>query len=258
MQINTFIKYYMNKTCSSLKHALGKSHSRSPLLDAYRGTAVLLMIVFHLCWDLRAFGYMEYSLKSPFWVSFRAVIMTLFISAIGWSAYLSYRHKINWSTFFQRHMKLLLCAMAISLATYLAFPNNWIFFGILHFILIASLIITPFSQRPWLSAAIGLLLLAVYFFSDTVNAFNFHRYLINIFNLPTYTLDFVHPLPWIAVLFLGPLAGALKLHTVPFPSNLFTQLFVLAGRYALPIYLCHQVVLYSLVAIMDFLIKLLG
>ncbi|TBR40940.1 DUF1624 domain-containing protein [Marinomonas agarivorans] len=235
-----------------------KPNSRSTFLDAYRGCAVLLMIVFHLCWDLRAFDYLEYSLKSPFWVSFRAIIMTLFITAIGWSAYLSYRTSIRWNAFLTRHIKLLLCATAISLATYLAFPDHWIFFGILHFILLASIIITPVSQRPWLSVGIGVTLLSIYFFNDDINAFSFHRYLTHTFHLPTYTLDFVHPLPWFAVVFFGPLLGHLGLHNIRLPENRVSTLFALAGRYALVIYLCHQLVLYSLVTLLDTIIKQLA
>ncbi|MBU2240237.1 MAG: DUF1624 domain-containing protein, partial [Gammaproteobacteria bacterium] len=49
---------------------------RSAFLDVYRGTAVLLMMIFHFCWDLRNFGFMEFSIYDPFWVYFRSLILT--------------------------------------------------------------------------------------------------------------------------------------------------------------------------------------
>ena len=232
--------------------------NRSSFLDAYRGLAVFLMIIFHFCWDLRAFGYMKYALSDPFWVSFRGVIMTLFISAIGWSAYLSYQHAIRWRGFLIRHGKLLVCAVATSLGTYLAFPNNWIFFGILHFIFLASLIVIPVARLPRLSLSIGLLLLGVYFLNNDVHTFSMHQYLTSNFHFPSYTLDFVHPLPWLGVLFFGPILGAIKLHHINLPISKFTSVLTFLGRHALPIYLCHQLVLYSMVSSINFMINYLN
>lgn len=237
----------MIKTLSNWTKKTVSTENRSMTLDAYRGTAVLLMIIFHLCWDLRDFGYLSYSLNDLFWINFRGIIMTLFISAVGWSAYLSYKDGIKWRNLFIRQSKLLLCTAAISIGTYLAFPNNWVFFGILHFILLAGFIILPVVRRPWVSLLLGTALLALFFFNDSVNSFNFHHYLTTNFSLPTYTLDLVNISPWISVIFLGPILGYLNLHKLPLPQHVLVTVLAFLGRHALLVYLSHQLLLYTVV-----------
>lgn len=230
---------------------------RSSSLDLYRGLAVLLMIIFHFCWDLREFDYIDYSLRDPFWVDFRSIIISLFMSALGWSSYLSCRNGYQWQSIFKRQFKLFLAAGGISLATYLAFPQNWIFFGILHFIFVASWLVLPVARKPWLSLFIGISILAAYFFFDSIRQFSLHTYLTGEFGFPKRTLDIVNLLPWMGVVFLGPMMGHLQLHNIKVPRLLNSQLLAFLGRHALPIYLCHQLLLYSLVALATQLIQLL-
>lgn len=231
------------------------SDQRGALLDIYRGVAVFLMIIFHFCWDLRAYGYMEFSLKAPFWVHFRELIMFLFISAVGWSAYLMYQNGIQWRRFMQRQGKLLLCAAAISAGSYLAFPHNWIFFGIIHFIFIASLLVAPLASKPKISFALGICLMIIYLTSNDIQNFNLHHTLVKHFSLPHYTLDFVHPALWTAIVFLGPMLGYLGLHQYPVPRYAALNWFAFLGRYALSIYLVHQVVIYGLIGLFAYLIS---
>jgi len=230
---------------------------RSSILDIYRGSAVFLMIIYHFCWDLRAFGYVKYALSDPFWVNFRGIIMTLFISAVGWSAYLAYRHGINGTNLFKRQGKLLLCAGVISLGSYIAFPNNWIFFGIIHFIFIASLIIIPVARLPILSFLIGIGILTVYLVNDDVRNFSLHHALTSTFTLPSYTLDLVNIVPWIAIVFLGPILGYFKLHNLHVPNHPIFTIFAFLGRHALLIYLCHQLLIYNLISFTTFILNTL-
>jgi len=230
---------------------------RSSSLDLYRGLAVLLMIIFHLCWDLREFDYIEYSLRDPFWVDFRSIIISLFMSALGWSSYLSCRNGYQWNAIFKRQFKLFLAAGGISLATYLSVPQNWIFFGILHFIFVASWLVLPVARKPWLSLLIGLAILAAYFSVDSIRQFSLHTYLTGEFGFPQRTLDIVNLLPWMGLVFLGPMIGHLQLHKIKVPNYLNSKMIAFLGRYALPVYLCHQLVLYTLVALVTQLIGLL-
>ena len=231
------------------------SSSRSSSLDLYRGLAVLLMIIFHFCWDLREFDYIDYSLRDPFWVNFRSLIITLFISALGWSCYISCRKGYHWPSILTRQFKLFLAAAGISLATYLAFPENWIFFGILHFIFLASWLVLPLARKPWLSLALGLAILTVYFTVEQVHNFSLHTFLTQTFGLPKRTLDMVNLLPWMGVVFIGPIMGHLQLHKWQVPTYLNSKVLIFLGRHALIVYLCHQLVLYSLVAFITQLLQ---
>ncbi|ETX11107.1 membrane protein [Marinomonas ushuaiensis DSM 15871] len=227
--------------------SIDASIKRSNFLDAYRGLAVLLMMIFHFCWDLRSFGFMEYSIHDPFWVYFRSLILTLFLTAIGWSSYLTIK-KGSHQSFWKRDIKLFLCASAISLATYLAVPDQWIYFGILHFIFIASLVTRPFAKWPIASAVIGSVILLIYHTTHYLTFPNAFANITDFLGLPQRTLDIVFPFPWIGVILIGPLLGYLNCHKYPTPKSLFVNILAFMGRFALPIYLVHQVFLFALVA----------
>lgn len=235
--------------------------SRHIFLDAYRGSAVLLMIIFHFCWDLREFNYISYNLFDPFWVNFRAVILFLFLTAVGWSTYIS---KIpppfqtsHFKKFLVRQMKLLIAAASISLITYLAFPSQWIYFGILHFILLASFILYPFARYPRLNAIIGLAIGLIFFVTSWLQFPNIHHFLLNELGAPQYTLDIVYPFPWIACVFFGPIIGKF-LNKITVRNNSLVSILSWLGQHALIIYLLHQIILYSLISVATFLIKQLN
>jgi len=231
---------------------------RNNFLDTYRGSAVLLMIVFHFCWDLREFNHMSYNLTDSFWVGFRAVILFLFLTAVGWSAYISKRkenHLANhFKKFLARQIKLLLSATCISLITYIAFPSQWIYFGILHFILIISFIHYPFASYPALSAIIGLTIGLLFFLTDWFLFPHVYNLITDELGAPKYTLDIVYPFPWVACVFVGPIIGK-TLSKISLQNSPFANILSWLGRNALGIYLLHQVILYSLVSTASFLIE---
>ena len=226
--------------------------TRFPLLDLYRGIAVLLMMVFHFCWDWRYFGYLEYSLQSPFWVTFRGVILTLFLTAVGWSNYLAATMGQSPRRYMVNLGKLAVGAMLVSLGSWLMFPNNWIFFGILHFILIASLISRPLVRWPYLSAALGALLISLPQLVTQIDMTEWRRWLSDELGMPKHTLDYVAPLPWLGVVLLGSLFGKLEIHQINISLPKSVNWILLLGRYALPVYLAHQIILFLCVAIIHF------
>lgn len=228
-------------------HSGALTVSRSSFLDAYRGFAVLLMMIFHFCWDLGNFGFIQFSFADPFWIDFRRLIVTLFLTAVGWSAYLSNRHTLR-LIIWQRDAKVLLAATLISLGTYLAMPAHWIFFGILHFIFLATLLVRPLSRYPILSALIGSAILIIYSKTSWLHFPDLFPSIVHHLNLPHQTLDILFPLPWIGVVLIGPLFGYLNWHKCTIPNHLITHLLATMGRFALPIYLLHQLILFALVA----------
>ncbi|SBS33222.1 hypothetical protein MSP8887_01889 [Marinomonas spartinae] len=220
---------------------------RSSLLDTYRGLGVLLMMIFHFSWDLGNFGFIEFSLANPFWNHFRDIIVTIFISAVGWSAYLTMQ-KHHSIILWKRDLKLLLAIIIISLGTYLAFPNNWIYFGILHFIFLLTFLVRPMTKWPIISFIIGVIIVLIY---NTTNWLSFPSvlpYIVHTLHLPTSTLDIAFPFPWIGVALIGIALGYFKIHQLPIPEHFVTRILAWMGRYALPIYLLHQLILFTLVA----------
>jgi uncharacterized membrane protein len=233
---------------------------RSELLDCYRGAAVVLMIVFHFCWDLREFGYISYRLDDHFWILFRAIILFLFLTAIGWSAYISAisiktNRQDKRQNFMRRQIQLLVFSGLISAVTYWSFPDKWIFFGILHFIFVANLLIYPIARFVRVCATISMALLILYYFTDWINFRLVRNYLTQHVGLPSRTLDIVYPLPWLACVFIGPLIGTRQWHKIKMPSWPIFARLAWFGRHALPIYLTHQLLLYSSVFLFTWLLQ---
>ncbi|WP_249344563.1 heparan-alpha-glucosaminide N-acetyltransferase [Marinomonas sp. CT5] len=251
-----FLSYY-SLWISMQTSPVYESTKRSVFLDVYRGSAVLLMMIFHFCWDLRTFGFMEYSIYDPFWVYFRSLILTLFLSAVGWSTYTSLTKMKGNTSFWRRDSKLFISAASISLATYLAAPNQWIYFGILHFIFVASLITRPFAKWPISSALTGAAIITLYHSTNWLHFPNAFSTITDYVPLPQRTLDIVFPFPWIGVVLIGPLLGYLNWHKCPMPSFLLIEVLAFMGRFALPIYLLHQLVLFALVAAFKMVLELL-
>jgi len=136
----------------------------------------------------------------------------------------------------------------ISLATWIAFPAYWVYFGIIHFILLASLLGLPFVGRGVLSLISGILILLLYW-SGLWQETGLYSLLKAPLHLPRYTLDLVPLLPWFGVVLLGIAFAAFGLHRRIeewLPEHRFPSLRW-SGRHALAIYLLHQPLLYGAV-----------
>lgn len=250
MSIGMMAWFFLDDSLWTSMQSAYHSNKRSAFLDVYRGSAVMLMMIFHFCWDLRDFGFLTFSIHDPFWVYFRRVILLLFLSAVGWSSYLAHAStKQKQAPFWQRDAKLFCSAAGISLVTYFAVPDQWIYFGILHFIFIASLITRPFARWPVVSALTGAIILFLYQFTPWLNFPNAFSLITHYIPLPSKTLDIVFPFPWLGVVLIGPVLGYLGWHRCPTPNTLILSLLAYMGRHALPFYLLHQLVLYSSVAL---------
>ncbi|WP_244513196.1 MULTISPECIES: DUF1624 domain-containing protein [unclassified Ensifer] len=217
------------------------------------------MALYHFVWDLEFFGYVAAGTAGTGgWKIFARLIASSFLFLAGYSLVLGQWPKIRLDAFLRRFAKIAGAAALITLATYFAFPDTFIFFGILHAIAAASLIGLIFLQLP-----------AVVSFAAAAAAIAAPFYLRSpIFDAPwlwwiglSETLprsnDYVPLLPWLgpfllglgtAKLFHARLAAALSRR----PANdgkgkLWTNPLAFGGRHSLAIYLIHQPLLIGLV-----------
>ena len=109
------------------------SQTRTAWLDALRGLAVVWMIAYHFCFDLNWYGWAEWHMLSdPFWTVQRAGIVSVFMFTAGLSQALAWRSGQSVRAFWRRWAQVAGCALGVSLASYAAFPQTWIYFGVLH------------------------------------------------------------------------------------------------------------------------------
>lgn len=218
------------------KSAEPRAKGRYEMIDVIRAFAVLLMIIFHLGYDLNAFGFAKIDFSNDlFWWTFPRVIVFLFLTAMGLSLELG-PEKLSVSKILQRFFKIGGAAIVISITTFFMFRQNWIYFGTLHCIAVCSVLALPFRGRPKLAFLIALILLIPL-------AFGFHW---PFFKLPHPSMDYIPALPWIGVVFLGMCSFHLGLHEVSIPNFPFKRAFFVLSKYSLFIYLIHQPILFGL------------
>ncbi len=211
---------------------------RYPLIDLTRGFAVALMIIFHFSYDLSAFKYVEINFQQDlFWWIFPRVIVFFFLYAMGQSLELVHRKSIHWPKVARRFLKIGFFALCISAFTYYAFPKNWIYFGTLHCIAICSVLVLPFVNRPKLTLAGCILMLAPLLWG----------FQIPWFKLSHSSMDYIPIFPWIGVIFLGQYSVHLGLHKFNPPSFPTRGILSFFGKHSLKVYLVHQPILFGLV-----------
>jgi uncharacterized membrane protein len=218
------------------------STSRYLLIDAFRAVAIVAMVLFHFCYDLSYFGLAEFDFyRDPFWLNARTVILGAFLGLVGVSLWLAHGAGVRLGKASRRVIMIAVNAGLVSLATFALFGERWIFFGVLHFICVASLAGLVLVRSRALALAVGVLCLwgghYAHPFFDQIGL----RWIGFMTHKPA-TEDYVPLVPWFGVVALGivvapffkTMAGAFHGRTRAW------RLFAATGRHSLLIYMLHQ------------------
>ena len=228
---------------------------RSNFIDSMRGSAVVLMVIYHFCYDLDHFKLVSFDFNNdPFWINFRSLIVSMFLTLVGVSLMLAHHKGIRWQHAMKRVLVLLACSLLISIVSYWLFPGRTIWFGILHFITVGSLLAIMFVKHPGYSFIIGVLLISI---GNTVSDSLFNQPWLHWIGLMTHkplTEDYVPLLPWFGVVLLGMAVGrtiarAAQRRLQGVSASPALQWLALAGRHSLVIYLLHQPVLMGVLSL---------
>ncbi|MGV1900017.1 heparan-alpha-glucosaminide N-acetyltransferase [Agrobacterium sp. 22-3674b3] len=222
-------------------------------LDTLRGLALIAMASYHFTWNLEYFGYLEPGTATTgLWKLYARAIASSFLFLAGFSLFLAHGKAINWPSFGKRFAMVAGSALLITIATYVAFPDSFIFFGILHNIAAASLVGLLFLRAPPLVTLLFAALafaLPQYVQSDFFNS----KWLawVGFSTMPPRSNDYVPLLPWLAPFLAGlavsqfvtPRSWLDRFRNPSSPRNLIAT----AGRHSLAFYLIHQPALIGLV-----------
>ncbi len=215
-------------------------------VDFIRGFALLLMVGFHLAFDLNYFHYIDINIRHGLdWRCFRYVILSLFIGTVGISLVLANQEMINYKKVFSRAGKLLLASLAISVASYFMNPNTWIYFGVIHFILVGSLAGLFFIRIPKTALVLGIVII-ILFNMGLLNMHWLYGPLKTPLHLPRVTEDLVQFFPWFAAVLIGIYVGHKRYFDIGLQSGKLVDAVVFLGRHALIIYLVHQPILFGI------------
>jgi uncharacterized membrane protein len=107
--------------------------ARSRWLDSARGLAVVAMVIYHVGWDLSHFGLIETDVAfATGWRRFAQAIAASFLVISGISLALATQRGIRMQHLLKRLGVIAGAALLVTIGSWLAFPDQFIFFGILH------------------------------------------------------------------------------------------------------------------------------
>lgn len=218
-------------------------------IDVARGLAIVAMIVYHFSWDLSFYKLIETNiLQVPAWRWFARGIAGSFLLLAGVGLALAHAQGFRKLPFLKRVLKVGGAALAVTLVTFFAFPQSYIFFGILHCIAVSSLLALPFLRlHPALTLLVAAFCLVApwLFTSPALDA----PYLdwLGLGSFDPVTNDYVPIFPWFGTVLIGVVIGKVLVSrqaTMALArwrsNNPVTKALIWAGRKSLPIYLIHQ------------------
>ena len=240
-----------------------RTPARSLLIDRTRGCAVVLMVAYHFSFDLDYFGLIHQAFNvDPLWLGFRALIISLFMGALGASLALAHPGPTRWRAFLRRQLQLGAASLLVTVGSALMFPQSYIWFGILHFAWVASVLALPLRKLGW-----PLLVLAALasWAGNGPTATLFDTPWLGWLGFMTHkpvTEDYVPIVPWIAPVLCGLYAGTRMVRSQPVPQGLappglsalaaaawWDRALRATGRHTLLIYLAHQPILIGLLTL---------
>ena len=226
------------------------SHLRLQWVDALRGLAIVLMVAFHFCYDLTYYKLASFDFYNDrFWLNFRTGILGLFLFVTGISLWLANQEKLIWTAISRRFLLILANAFVISLTTWLLFGERYVYFGVLHFIAVASVLGLLFVRFYWLTFVFAIIVLISGQLAFPWFDSGRWRHLAGLMTYKPATEDYVPLLPWFSVVLLGMffIQSVNKFASLsPSEPIRFLQLLSKPGQHSLVIYMLHQPVLFGL------------
>jgi len=224
-------------------------------LDLLRGSALLIMIVFHLGFDLYYFGGHDIDVHTGFWPYLSQGGAAVFIMLVGVSLSLTFSKSEATGRPFRvfahrnllRGLVIFVLGMCISLATWLALASGYVVFGVLHLIGISIIISIPFVKlRRWnLPIAAGLIALGLHV--GTMGNGSYWLLWTGIKPANFTSVDYFPLLPWFGLVVLGIFIGDVlypmrvrRFHIPEIRNFIPLKNVSFIGRHSLAVYLAHQ------------------
>ncbi|HHV99910.1 MAG TPA: DUF1624 domain-containing protein [Clostridiaceae bacterium] len=218
-------------------------------IDFFRGIALILMIYFHVIFDMNElFGYsVSYSQGLNYYIGKTSAILFMLIAGISCS--LSRKNT-------KRAFKILAVAILITIASHLYNPEYGIKFGILHFLGVCILLYPLFSKiNAYLLIVIGLCVIALNSWLSGIKVDFDYLFPFGIISDNFISSDYYPLIPWISVFLFGIAIGKIfysKKQSL-FKFELRENIISRVGRRTLLIYIIHQPVIMAVLSLIDFI-----
>ncbi len=224
-------------------------------MDAARGVAILMMVVYHFAFDLYAFGGYGVDAVSGFWARFADATAGLFLFLVGVSlAISSGRDGGGFRRYLLRGLRIFGYGMVLT-AIFLVLGMGIVAFGILHLIGVSVVLSYPFLRLRVANLIFGVAIFAAGLYvraGDPTGS----AWLLPFGAVPEgWAMPDYRPLlPWFGVVLVGlALANVVygegrRPAGLPSAAPFVARPLLPLGRNSLAIYLVHQPVMIFLLA----------
>jgi len=205
-------------------------------LDFLRGIALVLMIYFHVIFDLvDIFGVkISYTNGINYFIGKISVILFIFISGIS-----STLSKSN----LKRGAQVFAIAMGITVVTHLVGNDLGVKFGILHLLGICMILYGLFKKvDSRILVILGLVIILAGLYFEGITLGNDYLFMFNLIS-PNFTSSDYYPLfPWMGIFLFGLVGGryVYRDRKSILGFKLKDNPLLMAGRNTLMIYIIHQ------------------
>ena len=208
-------KHYFSALRASVRPTFVLASDRLWQVDALRGIAIVMMVVYHLMWDLRGLAGYDIDVYTGFWHIWQQITANLFIGIVGVSLTLSYgrarqkggKQAARWGKYALRGAVIFTWGVVIGIVTYVFDPSHYVRFGILHLIGVSIIIAYPFLRFRWLNLILGILLLLLGQILPLFGIDNPWLGWLGLTAFPRPAFDYFPLIPWFGVVLIGIFAG---------------------------------------------------
>lgn len=219
-------------------------------IDFLRGSAVIMMVVFHFLYDLNYFKIYNVDIHTGFWYYFAIITASMFIFLVGISLTISYSGKANYRKYIIRGLKIFGLGVLATIATWLFLGEGFIVFGILHFIGLSIIFAYPFLRFKKVNILLGISFIILGIYLQTLVFGSPWFFWFGLKPQGFYTVDYFPLLPWFGLILLGLFfgnnlysEGKRFFNIRDLSKNSLIRRFCFLGRHSLVIYILHQPIL---------------
>jgi uncharacterized membrane protein len=230
-------------------------------VDAARGVAIIMMIVYHTTYDLDTLGGYDVQSTTGYWALFADLTAGLFLFLVGVSLAISRARTslTGWHLFgkyLARGARILAYAAALTVV-FLALGMGVVAFGILHLIGISIILAYPFLRLRLTNLVLGTLIFLAgqYILAQDLGSQSIWLLPFGVIPEGVIMPDYRPLLPWFGVVLIGLFFGNVVYGGGRRPAVLGDKAPMLArpllppGRNSLFVYLIHQPIIIALLAV---------
>lgn len=238
-------------------------------IDSLRGIAIIMMILFHIVYDLVSFDILHCDIFRGFWWLFARIIAMLFIFLVGVSLTLSYSRvkdiKIKEELvkkYLLRGLKIFSWGLLITVVTWIFLGKKVVLFGVLHLIGISIILAYPLLEFRFLNLFLALFVLLS---GLCLGELRFEFYWLMWLGFRPgdyYPADYVPIFPWFGWVLLGLFFGNLlykegvrKFELKHLDNLSLMNSLSFLGKNSLFIYLLHRPVVLGVIYLISEIIE---